>query len=83
MHRYFFRNGHDLLMAGVGARKMSVTIAPATVAALDCGNPQAQKGIRHEGANRVRRNAAGCFGDGRHAVSDGKPAPRPAALSAR
>ena len=34
-------------------------------------NPQAQKGIRHEGANRVRRNAAGCFGDGRHAVSDG------------
>jgi len=43
MHRYFFRNSHDLLMAGVGARKMGVTIAPATVAALDCGNPQAQK----------------------------------------
>ena len=43
MHRYFFRNSRDLLMAGVGARKMGITIAPATVAALDCGNPQAQK----------------------------------------
>ena len=71
MHRYFFRNSRDLLMAGVGARKMGVTIAPATVAALDCGKPTGAKGIRHEGANRVRRNAAGCFGDGRHAVSDG------------
>ena len=25
MHRYFFRNSRDLLMAGVGARKMGVT----------------------------------------------------------
>ena len=71
MHRYFFRNSHDLLMAGVGARKMGVTIAPATVAALDCGNPQAQKASVMKEPNRVRRNAACCFGDGQHAISDG------------
>ena len=71
MHRYFFRNSHDLLMAGVGARKMGVTIAPGDRGGVGLRQPTGAKGIRHEGANRVRRNAAGCFGDGRHAVSDG------------
>ena len=71
MHRYFFRNSRDLLMAGVGARKMGVTIAPGDRGGVGLRQPTGAKSIRHEGANRVRRNAAGCFGDGRHAVSDG------------
>ena len=43
MHRYFFRNSRDRLMAGVGARKMGITIALATVAALDCATHRRKK----------------------------------------